>query len=34
MKVDGNIDKYREILCVKGFRQKQDFDLVDIYTHQ
>ena len=29
--VDGTVEKYKERLCVKGFRKK-DFDLVDIYT--
>ena len=34
MKVDGTVEIYRVRLCDKGFRQKQGFDLVDIYTHQ
>ena len=34
MKVDENVDKYRARLCAKGFRQKQSFDLADIYTGQ
>lgn len=32
MKDDGIIDKFKERLVVKGFRQKQSLDYFDIYS--
>nr|KAJ0190383.1 hypothetical protein LSAT_V11C800404060 [Lactuca sativa] len=32
MKVDGTIDKYKAILVIQGFRQKEGIDFFDTYT--